>query len=163
MITIQAAPLSADAFAPFGEVIEPGAREALSINAARFERFDGLANIDCHGATVNVGLMRCVRTSAPPCDIELLERHPKGSQAFLPLDERPYLIGVAPATTTPDAQALRAFVVPARTGINMRAGIWHIPLLGSALGQTFAVIDRAGDDNCDEFTLPTPIRIEASL
>ncbi|MEO0366636.1 MAG: ureidoglycolate lyase [Pseudomonadota bacterium] len=156
-------PVNADLFAPFGELIEPAEIAAAMVNGQRFERFDGLATVDCGDAPVNVGLMRCATATQLPCTIELVERHPLGSQAFLPLDAKPYVVAMAPPECDPETGAFEAFVVPPRTGINMRAGVWHVPLLGSAVGQTFAVIDRVGEDNCDEHRLETLLVIQGSL
>lgn len=156
-------PVDRDAFAPFGDLIAMSDRPLTAINGQRFERVDALANVECEGAPVNIGLMRCVETTTLPCQIELVERHPHGSQAFLPLDPVPFVVVVGPASAQPSAEQFRGFLIPPRTGINMRAGIWHVPLLGSQPGQTFAVIDRLDNDNCDEVVLSTPLYIEASL
>ena len=155
-------PINAGNFAPFGELIAATERPATAVNAARFERFDGLARIDC-GDAINVGIMRCAVATELPCSFDLLERHPLGSQAFVPLDPLAYVVVVGPASDAPQADALRAFVVPPRCGINMRAGIWHLPLLGSTPGQTFAVFDRTGDDNLEEYVLAEPVWLEAAL
>ncbi|MEM8547616.1 MAG: ureidoglycolate lyase [Pseudomonadota bacterium] len=162
MHTVTAVPITPAAFAPFGDVIAPGSAPAALVNAARFDRFDGLARVDC-GADINVGIMRCANATALPCTIDLMECHPQGSQAFLPLDPLAFVIALAPPAAVPVVADVRAFVVPPYTGINMHAGVWHVPLLGSVVGQCFAVIDRAHPDNCDEVPLPEPFILEATL
>ncbi|MEL6367965.1 MAG: ureidoglycolate lyase [Pseudomonadota bacterium] len=162
-VEVPVTPISANAFAPFGEVIEPTEQTAEMVNGQRFERFDALASVHCGDAPVNVGIMRCATATTLPCEMTIVERHPLGSQAFLPLDTLHYIIAVAPPRAHPDPTQFRGFIVPPRTGINMRAGVWHVPLLGSRVGQTFAVIDRATEDNCDEITLSAPLRIPAAL
>ncbi|MEL7310811.1 MAG: ureidoglycolate lyase [Pseudomonadota bacterium] len=154
---------TADVFAPFGELIQPAEVSATLVNGQRFERFDGLATIDCGDAPVNVGVMRCATATEFPCTIDWVERHPLGSQAFLPLDAKPYVVAVAPHDCNPDTDTFHAFVIPPRTGINMHPGVWHVPLLGNSVGQMFVVIDRAGDDNCDEHQLKSPLFIQDLL
>ncbi|MEM6818713.1 MAG: ureidoglycolate lyase [Pseudomonadota bacterium] len=163
VIEVSVVPITAAAFAPFGEVIEPAEQTAAMVNGQRFERFDALANVHCGDAPVNIGIMRCATATTLPCEMTVVERHPLGSQAFLPLDTLHYVIAVAPPQPQPDPTLFQGFVVPPRTGINMRAGVWHVPLLGSKVGQTFAVIDRATEDNCDEVTLSTALRIPEAL
>jgi ureidoglycolate lyase len=82
----------------------------------------------------------------------MLERHPLGSQLFMPLSADPFVVVVAPPAAVPDREAVRAFLTNGRQGVNYRRGAWHHPLIALAAGREFLVIDRGGPgENCDEF------------
>jgi ureidoglycolate lyase len=90
--------------------------------------------------------------------LSLLERHPLGSQAFMPLSQLPYLVVVAPPAdaSRPDLAHLRCFATGPGQGVNYAAGTWHHPLLALQAECDFLVVDRGGaasDHNCDEFAL----------
>lgn len=157
--------LTPERFAPFGDVIAMRNDCMEKMNAARFDRFVDLAAVDVDGgcAAVNLSLMRCVITSGLPYQIELLERHPRGSQAFFPTSGHDYVVAVAPPAEQPDPHALVAFRVRGDQGINLRRGVWHLPMLGFVRHQSFLVVDRKGDGNCDEFALTTPVTLRGSL
>jgi ureidoglycolate lyase len=147
-----AEPLTATAFAEFGEVVEARGDTGL-INSGTTQYFADLATIDvaAEGGRPCVNIYRT--TPWPlPLPIRMLERHPLGSQLFMPLSGERMLVVVAPAGAVPDRGAVRAFVTNGHQGVNYRRGTWHHPLI--ALGGTgeFLVIDRAGPgSNCDEF------------
>lgn len=159
--TLKPAPLTAERFAPYGEVIErlPAARQAM--NEARFERFADLARVDAGaGGRVQLSIARA-RTKTPlPFRFDLLERHPRGSQAFVPLDGREFVVVVGPAGESLDSDALEAFVSNGRQGVNYRRGTWHLPMIGLYEGQEFLVVDRFGSDNCEELVLDEPVVLE---
>lgn len=155
-LTLQ--PLTRDAFAPFGDVIQADDdAQHFTINDGNTERYHDLAAIDPGPdgrAIVSIfrGLPRTL-----PFTLTMMERHPKASQAFIPLSGQPYLVVVARPGAAPQATELHAFRCEAHQGINYAPGVWHHPLL--ALGKTsdFLVIDRAGPgDNCDIVTLDKP-------
>ena len=84
----------------------------------------------------------------------MMERHPLGSQAFVPLSDAPYLIVVAPAGDL-DPAKLRAFSTRGWQGVNYARGVWHHPLLALERVSDFLVVDRGGEGpNCDEAALP---------
>lgn len=144
-------PLTAVAFAPFGEVVEAGAQAEL-INEGTARQFADLARIDvaAEGGTARVSLYRAEERRWPLA-ISMLERHPLGSQLFMPLSRDPFLVVVAPPSAVPDRESVRAFLTNGRQGINYRRGTWHHPLIALAAGE-FLVLDRAGRGaNCDEF------------
>jgi ureidoglycolate lyase len=154
MIGLSPQPLRAEAFAPFGEVIETGGA-FTRINNDSAQHFADLARIDveCEGGRARVGIYRA-RPVSLPMPLRMLERHPLGSQLFMPLDGQRFLIVVAPAGDSIEPEAIRAFVSNGRQGINYRRGTWHHPLL--AIGQEcdFLVLDRAGEGaNCDELAI----------
>ena len=150
--------LSVERFAPFGDVISTDvAARHFPINGGTTERYHDLANLD---AGLDGKLIVSIFRGQPrelPFAVMMLERHPLGSQAFMPLVAQPYLIVVAPAGEAPEPDALRAFLAQPGQGVNYANGVWHHPLL--ALNETcdFLVIDRSGPgNNCDEITLTEP-------
>lgn len=160
---IRAEALTRAGFADFGDVIETHADSHVACNEARFDRYMNLANIDTRDAPyTNVSLMVCRVSSQLPMDVPLMERHAHGSQAFVPIDGFSFVCVVAPATPTPDVSKAVAFVSNGRQGINMKRGIWHMPMIGFTHGQTFFVVDCGHEDNCDEFPLDGQLRL-ASL
>ncbi len=161
-----ASPLTAAAFAPFGQVIERNPAVRRDMNDGRFDRYDNLAIVDTagQGGFTNVGVVSCRVASALPYEITLLERHPLGSQAFVPLSAAAYVVVTAPPGAQVDGAALRAFVARGGQGVNFARGVWHLPLLGFEPGQSFLVIDRGGTGpNCETFRLPQPVILEAEL
>jgi ureidoglycolate lyase len=149
---LEAEPLTAAAFAPFGDVIQVDNAEGLVINEGYAHRFDNLARLDLTrgGGTPCLSIFRA-RTRDLPITIRMLERHPLGSQAFIPLSGHDYLIVVAPADDGPHFDGLRAFHARADQGVNYHCGIWHHPLLALHTNDDFLVIDRRGPgDNLEE-------------
>jgi len=159
--TLRVEALTPDAFAPFGEVIEAASAQSVYlINEGTAQRFHALAQIDtgAEGGAAIISLFRA-QPRALPFTVRLLERHPLGSQAFMPLSPYPYLIVVG---SSADA-APRAFLAQPGQGINLHRGVWHHPLLALQASSDFLVIDRAGDgDNCEEAMLPAVYRIDSA-
>ena len=150
-------PLTAAAFRPFGDVIDiASASNHFTINEGYAERYDDLAHIDVGRAagSPRLSIFRAQPRSLPFA-LSLLERHPLGSQAFVPMSARPYLVVVGAGADTPDLASIRCFAAAHGQGVNYAPGTWHHPLL--ALHETcdFVVVDRGGPgDNCDEMPLP---------
>lgn len=152
MRTLTIEPLSKEAFAPFGEVIEAEGSDFFPINNGTTRRYHRLATVET--ATPEdraiISLFRA-RALARPLTIAMLERHPLGSQAFMPLRGQPFLIVVAPPGAAPAPEQVRAFLSDGRQGVNYHRGVWHHPVLAIEPEDDFLVIDRAGPgDNCDE-------------
>lgn len=164
-LTLNLKDISAEDFAPFGDLIDQRPDCAVKMNEARFDRFVDLATVDVDGgcAAVNVSLMQCVIVSGLPYEITLLERHPHGSQAFMPVTGDPYVVVVAPPGDRPDTSALKAFRVGGHQGINLRRGVWHLPMLGFTRHQSFFVVDKKGNGNCDEYSLEETITLTGSV
>ncbi len=156
---LTAQPLTPTAFAPFGDVLEAGDGPFKEINQGRCRRFHDLAALDFADGKAGINLFQAdVRTA--PYSIELMERHPLGSQCFVPMQGSSYLVAVAPdADRRPGA--IQAFLVNADQSVNYHRNTWHAvltPISGTGL---FAVIDRIGDGaNLQEHWFDAPIPIE---
>ena len=152
--------LTAEAFAPFGDVIDARAPcQSFSINDGRTRRHHALARVDCSDGAAAISLFR-----AQPIDSDFrlrrMERHPLGSQAFINVSGRPYAIVVAPAGELAE-ERIRGFLARADQGINYHRGVWHHYLLALQAPSDFVVVDRVGDgDNCDERALLTPLALD---
>ncbi len=146
-------PLTRAAFAPFGEVIEKAGAHHYPINAGSCLRHHDLARVELGGAQARalVNIFSVAQAFALPLAVELVERHPLGSQAFIPQGEVPFLVVVAAADQEPVAENLRAFVSNGRQGVNYHTGVWHFPLTPLTADADFIVVDRGGPGhNCDE-------------
>ena len=75
--------------------------------------------------------------------IDMMEKHPLGSQAFIPMKETTFLTFVAPEGEKPDIEKIESFIVPKGKGVNYKAGVWHFPLI-STEDMDFLVVDRIG-------------------
>lgn len=156
-------PLEAAAFAPYGQVIEPGAaRRVLEINGGTARRFHDLARIEPGPeGRVLVSIFQAVPRQLP-LPVTLMERHPLASQAFMPLSGRPYLVLVAAPGEELRAAGLQLFLAPPGQGVNFNPGTWHHPLLALEGPSDFLVIDREGPgNNCEERALDQPCAIAA--
>jgi ureidoglycolate lyase len=161
-IALQAELLTQERFAPYGDVIETSRESSDAMNEARFERFDDLCKIDLiNDGQIAVSIARCRMPTSLPLRLDMVERHPLGSQAFVPLTRCKMLIVVAPPEESVDAGALRAFVSNGRQGINYHRGTWHMPLIAFEAGQEYLIIDRGGiEPNCDMHNLDEPVFLE---
>ena len=152
MLRLRPRPLTPTRFAPFGDVIEAVGAHAIEMNDGRCERFADLCRIESDGgAGIAVGIVRSKVATALPYRLAKLERHPLGSQAFIPLKPCRFVVVVGPPREVIEPSDLRAFVTNGRQGVNYRRGTWHMPLVAPEIGQEFLVIDRiANGPNCDE-------------
>ncbi len=152
---IRAQPLTAEAFAPFGQVLEAqGAADRL-INRGLCRRFHDRARLDFGDGRVGLSLFDAAPRTLP-YTLDLLERHPQGSQAFVPMHRNPWLVVVAPDRDGIPGRPLALFAAPGQA-LNLDRGTWHgvlTPLFAPGL---FAVIDRIGDGpNLEEHRLDPP-------
>lgn len=152
-ITVQIEPLNLENFAEFGEVISCTGHDFFHINDAHTERYHALVQTETDPAgQIGISIFRNIKTTTLPLQIEMLERHPIGSQAFIPMQGQKFLIVVAPSLNAeqPDLDKIRAFMSDGTQGVNYRAGTWHHPLLTLESPSDFAVVDRLGTGhNCD--------------
>ena len=153
--TLDIQPLNKAVFAPFGTVIETDGAKQISINQGTTTRFDAMSPVDAEeaGGQPIISLFRGTRRPNP-IEIHLLERHPIGSQAFMPLSQHEWLVVVAHgnvAGDAPDFSTLACFKATGIQGVSYNRGTWHHPLLTLQASQDFLVIDRQGDGhNLDE-------------
>lgn len=161
-LVLKPRPLTRAAFARFGDVIDTDGADHYPINQGTIERFHDLASIDVgdDGRAV-VSIVECTRAGHMPVPVRLVERHPLGSQAFIPMGEIIMCVVVAPPGDTVAADDLRAFVSSGRQGVNYHRGTWHMPLVAFEIGRRFVVVDREGSgDNCEEREIDTPVEVE---
>jgi ureidoglycolate lyase len=151
-------PLTKTAFAPFGDVVEIDGATPIEINQGFARRFNSLANIDVttDGGAVNISLFEA-RPRPQPIEIKLMERHPLGSQLFMPLQDKPWLVVVC--ADPHDPASYRAFTGTGRQGVNYGRNVWHHPLLILGDGERFMVVDRVGQDNLEEIWLDQPLTL----
>lgn len=164
---LQLHPLTQAAFAPFGEVIEAIGAPSYLINDEQTERFHALSLATANPALhqqgrVDVGMSIFRNNHAVyfPAGIHMLERHPLGSQAFIPLAAQAFVIVVAKPLdeNQPDESEVYAFVSNGKQGVNYHAGVWHHPLMTLEAPSDFLVVDRIGKGhNCDVHQLIQPI------
>ena len=143
-IIINPKPISKENFSKFGDMITTKDIKPLKINNGFAKRFDGIANLDTsrdNGETT-ISIFSALKRSFP-MKIDMMEKHPLGSQAFVPMKETTFLAFVAPRGIKPDLNEVEAFIVPPGIGINYNAGTWHFPLI-STENMNFLVVDRKG-------------------
>ncbi|CAD6557263.1 ureidoglycolate lyase [Paraburkholderia sabiae] len=145
MKTLAIEPLTREAFAPFGDVIELDGAKQIPINLGTTIRFHDLAHVDVtdEGGRTLVNLFRG-QPRVLPFEVKMMERHPLGSQAFIPLNDKPYLVVVAPRGELVESE-IRAFVTSGWQGVNYAKGVWHHPLLSLGEVSDFIVVDRGGE------------------
>lgn len=153
-MNLTAAPLTAEAFAPFGEVLDATGPFRL-INEGLCHRHHDRATIDVAGARTGISIFQA-QPRTFPYSFDLIERHPEGSQAFLPMHQNPFLVIVA---ESPD-HIPRAFLTNGAQGINLLRGTWHGVLTPLAEPGLFAVVDRIGSThNLEEFRYSKPFTV----
>ena len=151
---IAAQPLTAEAFAPFGQLIalpKGGGRPSDFGAQLRFDHASTLENRRDAAAKPNLAVVQ-VAASAGPYRIDMMERHEYSSQAFIALDVARFLTVVAPTLPdgAPDIANLRAFVGGPGQGINYKAGTWHFPLIALERAGVFSLLmwEDGSPDDC---------------
>ena len=131
-------------FSNYGDLISSENVKAMDINAGYAKRFDDLANVETlkGGGKTIVSIFSALKRTFP-MKIDMMEKHPLGSQAFIPMKETTFLAFVAPQGESPEINKIQSFIIPPKTGINYKPGIWHFPLI-STENTNFLVIDRKG-------------------
>jgi ureidoglycolate lyase len=171
MIDLIPEPLTQQAFAEFGTVIDPQMDKSFLINEGTTRRFDDLADVDVSigGGTPIISIFSAQRR-AFPVQIKMMEKHPLGSQAFLPMQPHPWIVVVATGDV-PSAATCRAFLANGNQGVQYATGTWHHPLLIRVPTQDFWIVDRkGGGENLEEImfdgehaqVITTPIDLQES-
>ena len=155
---IKTQPLTAPSFAPFGDVLDCAGDPDKLINQGKCGRYHDRATLDFSDGKAGISIFKAELRTLPHM-LDLLERHPDGSQAFVPMSNDPFLVIVAPDDNGKPGMP-QAFLTQAGQAINLHRNIWHgvlTPLSGTGL---FAVIDRIGDGNTlEEYPLETPYEV----
>jgi ureidoglycolate lyase len=147
-VTLKPQTLTRAAFADFGDVIEMAEAEHYSINQGTTERYHDLADIDVslEDGEPLINIFRG-QPRARPIRLDLMERHPLGSQAFYPLQNRDWLLVVSVANDPCAPDGLKAFRATGIQGVNYARNVWHHPLLVLEPDSDFLIIDRGGPGN----------------
>ncbi|MBV8622860.1 MAG: ureidoglycolate lyase [Herbaspirillum sp.] len=154
-------PLTPQAFAPYGELIAPGATER-AINFGTTRRFDDVAHLDVQeqGGLACVALFRTdARTHLAPYPLRAFERHRLGSQSFIPLGASRCLAVLAGSGERPDEAAIVAFIVEPGQGVTLRRGVWHHPLITIGAADVLVIERQASEEDCEVVMMSTPAQI----
>ena len=140
-------PINKSNFSEFGDVIITNDIKPVKINYGYAQRFDGIANLDTkeENGETTISIFSALKRSFP-MKIDMMEKHPLGSQAFIPMKETTFLVLVAPKGDKPIIEKFQSFIVPPGVGVNYKAGTWHFPLI-STEDMNFLVVDRKGSGN----------------
>ena len=143
-IIIKPTKINKKEFAEYGDLISSNNVNPIDINAGYAKRFDDLANINTlkNEGKTTISIFSSLKRTFP-MKIDMMEKHPLGSQAFIPMKETTFLSFVAPSGESPEIGKIQSFIIPPKTGINYKPGIWHFPLI-STEDTNFLVIDRKG-------------------
>ena len=139
--------ISKENFLKFGDVISTKNIEPININNGYSKIFDDIANFNTskdNGETT-ISIFAALKRDFP-MKIDMMEKHPLGSQAFIPMKETTFLVLVAPEGGKPDIKKIESFIVPPGIGVNYNPGTWHFPLI-STEDMNFLVVDRKGSGN----------------
>ena len=146
-LVIKPKAINKENFKKFGDMITTNGIKPLEINDGYAKRYDGIATLDAkkdNGESI-ISIFSALKRSFP-MKVDMMEKHPLGSQAFIPMKETTFLAFVAPEGDKPDLDKVEAFIIPKGVGVNYNAGIWHFPLIATE-DMDFLVVDRKGKGN----------------
>ena len=143
MIQISPITICKDNFKPFGDIIEYDKEKSFIINQRTTERFDSLATVNVKYGNPIISLFKA-NPRKLPLEVQFLEKHPYGTQAFFPLNNYPWLVIVSSST---NPNSIICFSLKGNQGIQYNIDTWHYPLITLHKKQDFIVIDR---DNSNE-------------
>ena len=143
-LIVEPKPITKENFSKFGDMITTENIKPLEINNGYAKRFNDIAKIDTsnENGETTISIFSALKRSFP-MKIDMMEKHPLGSQAFIPMKETIFLTLVAPEGEKPDLEKIESFIVPKGIGVNYKTGIWHFPLI-STEDMDFLVVDRKG-------------------
>ena len=141
---IKPIPMTKENFSKFGDMIGTENIKSIEINNGYANRFDDIAKIDTanNNGETTISIFSALKRSFP-MKIDMMEKHPLGTQAFIPMKETTFLTLVAPEGKKLEMDKIESFVVPKGKGVNYKTGIWHFPLI-STVDMDFLVVDRKG-------------------
>ena len=136
--------ISKENFSKFGDVISINGLKPLNINNGYAKRYDDIANLNTsmENGKTTISIFSALKRNFP-MKIDMMEKHPLGSQAFIPMKETTFLVFVAPKEEKLDLNKIEAFIIPPGIGVNYNPGTWHFPLI-STEDMNFLVVDRKG-------------------
>jgi ureidoglycolate lyase len=142
--TITPKPITKENFSKFGDLITTKDIEPITINDGYAKRFDNIAKLDTskENGKTTISIFSALKRTFP-MKVNMMESHPLGSQAFIPMKETTFLCFVAPSGEKPDLNKIESFIIPPGLGINYKPGTWHFPLI-STEDMNFLVVDRKG-------------------
>ncbi len=160
---LRAEPLTAAAFTPFGDVIELAGAPDFQINGGMCDRFHDRARTEVLGEGARIGIsLGYGRPYDLPLALDLVERHPLGSQAFVPLSQDPFLVVVAPDSGGIPGNP-RAFLTGPGQGVNYLRNVWHGVLTPLGRPAPFLIVDRIGPgNNLEEYRFEQPWTVSAA-
>jgi ureidoglycolate lyase len=163
MVRIEARPISAEAFAPFGLVIDADCAAPELINAGTTRRHSDLASLDLRSPGRDPVLGIYVATAREfPLRIGKLERHRQAAQIFVPLGLHRFVVVVAPGDDAPRWEGVQAFLTRPGQGVSLARGCWHHGLVALGNGDRFAVIEGGSyRDDTEERAAPGPVELAA--
>ncbi|NSX54326.1 ureidoglycolate lyase [Parasulfitobacter algicola] len=158
MIEISPKPLTSDVFSPYGDVLQATGEPDKIINQGLCGRFHDCASLDFSDGLAGISIFNATPRHLPLV-VEMLERHPMGSQAFIPMTEHPFLVVVALDDGGKPVQVEAFLTVPGQA-VNYHKGTWHGVLTPLHAPGLFAVVDRIGSGaNLDEYWLTEPVTV----
>ncbi|MES0864045.1 ureidoglycolate lyase [Ruegeria sp. SCPT10] len=157
---IVATPLTAAAFASFGDVIELSGDPDKIINQGQCGRYHDRALLEFTDGRAGISLFNA-NPRALPYVLDMVERHPEGSQAFIPMTHQPFLVIVAPDHDGVPGDP-QAFLTKPGQAVNYHRGTWHGVLTPLHAPGLFAVVDLIGEGaNLEEHWFDTPYEVVA--
>ena len=143
-LIIKPKPITKENFKKFGDMITTANIKPLEINNGYAKRYDGIVKLDTKkdNGESTICIFSALKRSFP-MKVDMMEKHPLGSQAFIPMKETIFLSFVAPEGNKPDLTKVEAFIIPKGIGVNYNPGVWHFPLI-STENMNFLVVDRKG-------------------
>jgi ureidoglycolate lyase len=144
-LVVKPKPITKQNFVKFGDMITTTDIKPIEINNGYAKRYDGIVNLNTKkgNGESTISIFSALKRSFP-MKVDMMEKHPLGSQAFIPMKETIFLSFVAPEGNKPDLARVEAFIIPKGIGVNYNPGIWHFPLI-STEDMNFLVVDRKGE------------------
>ena len=142
--------LTADNFQLFGEVLSTENKESITINDGFASKFPDIVKLDTKEAEGETSVHIFVAKKRQfPLQITMLENHPFFSQTFIPKNNTPFIVVVAPPSEEPVIENIKAFITDGDQGISYSRGVWHFPLISMNDNSEFIVLDRKNNIDID--------------
>lgn len=158
---IKTEPLTAVDFGAFGDVIDADGEPDKIINQGLCGRFHDQAGLDFGaGGRAGISIFKA-QARELPYTLDMMERHPDGSQAFFSLTGASFLVIVAPDNGGSPGKP-RAFLTEQGQGVNFHRNTWHGVLTPLSEPGLFVVVDRIGETpNLEEYWFKAPYVVQS--